>query len=115
MLPLNTPIPPATTNAGGAYSFPSVPDGDYNVRATGGRCFSPDTEPLHLRGADATLDFTIAQRHDDFGYQCTLVGDAYIAGDTALNLSGDDNSTSVGLPFTFTGLTGDRFQLSRRN
>jgi hypothetical protein len=99
---LNTPIPPATTDANGAYTFASVPDGEYDVQATGGRCFSPDTRHLSLSGDVNNFDFTIAQRHDNFGYECSLVDEPYVDGDTPLNLSGDDNFTSVGLPFTFT-------------
>ncbi|TML24059.1 MAG: hypothetical protein E6G32_04640 [Actinobacteria bacterium] len=99
---LNTPMPPATTDASGVYSFASVPDGQYDVKATGGRCFTPDTEHLSLSGDVNNFDFTIVQRHDNFGYECSLVNESYVAGDTPLNLSGDDNFTSVGLPFTFT-------------
>ena len=41
---LGTPIPPATTDANGHYSFPSVPEGTYNVRAEAGRCNTPRTD-----------------------------------------------------------------------
>src|SRR5712692_10355461 len=98
---LATPIPPAVTDATGFYSFPSVPQGTYSMRATAGRCNDPQTKPAVVNG-DITVDFALPQRHDNFGYFCQLVDFSYIDGDTPLALSGDDNVTSVSLPFAFT-------------
>ncbi len=98
---LGTPIPPATTDASGFYSFASVPEGEYDVRAEAGRCNSPQTQHLVVNG-DETLDFTLPQRHDNFGYTCELVPVSYVDGDTPLALSGDDNVTTLSLPFSFT-------------
>ena len=98
---LNTPIPPATTDANGAYSFASVPEGTYDVRAAAGGCNDAQTQSLLVNGNE-TLDFTLPQRHDNFGYFCQVVSPSYIEGDTALGLSGDDNAVQLNLPFTFT-------------
>jgi N-acetylneuraminic acid mutarotase len=98
---LGTPIPPATTDANGHYSFASVPDGAYDVRAEAGRCNESQTQHVVI-SSDTTLDFTLPQRHDNFGYFCQVVTPNYIEGDTALALSGDDNFTNVTLPFGFT-------------
>ncbi|HKB19782.1 MAG TPA: carboxypeptidase regulatory-like domain-containing protein [Gaiellaceae bacterium] len=98
---VGTPIPPATTDATGAYSIPSVPEGEYDVRAAAGRCNTPQTQHLVVNG-DETLDFSLPQRHDNFGYFCQLVTPNYVEGDTQLPLSGDDNVISVNLPFPFT-------------
>jgi N-acetylneuraminic acid mutarotase len=97
---LGTPIPPETTDANGHYSFASVPDGAYDVRAQAGRCNEAQTQHVVI-SSDTTLDFTLPQRHDNFGYFCQVVTPNYIEGDTALSLSGDDSSTSVNLPFGF--------------
>jgi hypothetical protein len=97
----NTPIPPATTDATGHYSFASVPEGTYTVTAAAGRCNTPDTETVIISGA-TMQDFTLPSRHDAFGYFCRVETPNYIEGDTSLALSGDDNSTSVSLPFTFS-------------
>src|SRR6266542_3063011 len=97
---LNTPIPPATTDANGFYSFASVPECEYDVQAAQGRCFDSQTQHLVVNG-DETLDFTLPQRHDNFGYFCQVVTPSYIEGDTPLALSGDDNSVQVSLPFAF--------------
>jgi N-acetylneuraminic acid mutarotase len=96
-----TPIPPATTDASGHYSFASVPNGTYSVTAEAGRCNTPDTETVNVSG-DTIQDFTLPTRHDSFGYSCRVEPPAYVEGDTSLSLSGDDNSTAVNLPFTFT-------------
>jgi N-acetylneuraminic acid mutarotase len=98
---LGTPIPPATTDVNGHYSFASVPFGTYNVRAQAGNCNTPQTDSVTIAG-DTIHDFTLPARHDAFGYSCRLETPDYIEGDTSLPLSGDDNSTSVSLPFTFT-------------
>ena len=96
-----TPIPPATTDANGHYSFASVPNGTYNVTATAGNCTSPATDSVTVSG-DTTHDFTLAARHDAFGYSCRVESSSYTEGDTPLALSGDDSFTSVSLPFSFS-------------
>ncbi|MPZ93140.1 MAG: hypothetical protein GEU68_16255, partial [Actinobacteria bacterium] len=54
-----TPITPATTDADGFYSFPSVPEGTYDATATA-RCNRPQTNRLVVSGP-ATLDFELPQ------------------------------------------------------
>jgi hypothetical protein len=96
-----TPIPPATTDAAGHYSFASVPNGTYSVTASAGRCNTPDTETVTVAGA-TTQNFTLPSRHDSFGYFCRVETPNYIEGDTSLPNSGDDNSVAVSLPFAFS-------------
>jgi N-acetylneuraminic acid mutarotase len=98
---LGTPIPPATTDGTGHYSFSSVPNGTYNVKAEAGQCNASQTDPVTVNG-NTNHDFTLPARHDAFGYSCRVETPSYIEGDTALGLFGDDNSMSVALPFTFT-------------
>src|SRR5215831_13157172 len=98
---LGTPIQPATTDVNGHYSFASVPDGTYNVKAQAGNCNLPQTDSVTISGP-TTHDFALPSRHDNFGYSCRLETPDYIEGTTPLGLSGDDNSTSVNLPFTFS-------------
>jgi subtilisin family serine protease len=95
-----TPIPPATTDANGQYSFASVPNGSYSATAAAGGCFDSQTQALAVNGA-TTLDFTLPQRGDSFGYKCVIEAAGYVEGDTPLALGGDDAATSVALPFTF--------------
>jgi len=98
---LGTPIPPATTDANGLYTFASVPEGAYDVRANAGRCTIPQTQHLVVDGAE-TLDFALTQRQDAFGYLCQLRTPSYVEADTVLPLAGDDVSVPVTLPFPFT-------------
>jgi N-acetylneuraminic acid mutarotase len=98
---LGTPIPPATTDATGHYSFDSVPEGTYNVKAEAGRCNDSVTDSVVISGA-TVHDFTLPSRHDSFGYFCRVETPAYIEGDTPLALSGDDVFTTVTLPFPFS-------------
>jgi N-acetylneuraminic acid mutarotase len=98
---LGTPIPSATTDATGAYSIPNVPEGEYDVRASAGRCNTAQTQHLVVDG-DETLNFSLPQRHDNFGYFCQIVTPNYIEGDTPFPLSGDDSFAPVTLPFTFS-------------
>jgi len=98
---LGTPIPPATTDASGAYSFPSVPEGEYDVTAVLNGCYETQTQHLVVDAAE-TLDFTLPQRHDNFGYKCQATDFAFVDANTVLPLSGDDNSIQIDLPFPFT-------------
>jgi hypothetical protein len=100
---LGAPIPPATTDADGFYTFGPVPDGEYDVNAAAGGCNEPQTQHLSLNGADILdFDFALPARSDSFGYFCQIVTPGYIEGTTPLGLSGDDNVAMVGLPFGFS-------------
>src|SRR5262249_32453839 len=94
-----TPIPPATTDAAGAYSFASVPEGEYDISARPpGGCNDP--QPIHVVvNGDQTVEFTLPQRHDNFGYVCRQTTFDFIDAGTVLPLTGDDNVTQVALPF----------------
>jgi hypothetical protein len=98
---LGTPIPPATTDADGFYSFDSVPEGEYDVEAEVSGCNESQTQHLVVDG-DETLDFVLPQRVDGYGYFCELVPFDYIAATNELPLSGDDDVMPVDLPFPFT-------------
>jgi len=99
-----TPIAPATTNGSGAYSFPSVPEGSYSVRADPpNRCLNPLTRPLTVGASNVTnFDFGLAAKQDSFGYRCKLEATSFVNGTDLLSLSGDDVATSVALPFAFS-------------
>jgi len=95
-----TPIPSTTTGADGSYSFAAVPFGSYRVTVTNGGCFTATTSDLVVDGAE-TLDVTLPQRADQYGYTCRTEGAEWDPGDTPLALVGDDKATSVDLPFPF--------------
>jgi subtilisin family serine protease len=95
-----TPIPPTTTAANGSYSFASVPFGTYTVTAGAGGCFGSITVDLTVDGNE-TLNITLPQRSDSFGYSCVIQGASYVEAPTRLTLAGDDASQAVPLPFAF--------------
>jgi subtilisin family serine protease len=95
-----TPIEPATTDANGQYSFPSVPAGEYQVTAQAGGCYESQTSTLVV-SEDQTLDFSLPQRVDAFGYSCQPTAYEFIEAETVLPLFGQFGSTSVSLPFAF--------------
>jgi subtilisin family serine protease len=96
-----TPIPPATTDATGLYSFAGVPAGTYNVQAWAGRCNDPQTLPLVLTGNLTAFNFALPPRSDAFGYYCQIQTPAYIEAETVIPLMGDDAWTPISLPFPF--------------
>jgi subtilisin family serine protease len=97
---LSTPIPSTTTDASGAYSFASVPEGAYNVKAEAGGCNDSQSQPLTVNGAEA-LDFVLPARTDSFGHTCRIVAFPYVPANTVIALAGDDDSQLVQLPFPF--------------
>ena len=98
---LGSPIAPAVTDAAGKYSFASVPAGTYDVRAEGTRCLESQVKTLVIDG-DETLDFTLAERQDAFGYKCKGVAASFIDANTVLPLVGDLVTLEIALPFPFT-------------
>ncbi|MCI0643626.1 MAG: carboxypeptidase regulatory-like domain-containing protein [Chloroflexi bacterium] len=99
---LDTPLPPATTDANGFYSFASVPEGTYAAQAPGPvRCFAPQEQTLTVAGGPATLDFTLEQRSDSFGYTCRLVAPAYIEATNVIQ----QGPRALPFPFPFYGET----------
>ncbi|HTU99610.1 MAG TPA: S8 family serine peptidase, partial [Luteitalea sp.] len=98
---VGTPLPPAITDAEGAFSFASVPQGTYQVTAAPGGCYTNVTQELVVDGTEV-LDFVSPQRTDNFGYHCQPANFEYIEANTVLPLTGDDSATVVQLPFPFS-------------
>jgi protocatechuate 3,4-dioxygenase beta subunit len=96
---LNTPLT-ALTNANGAYSFPSVPIGSYELRGETGGCTAPATVPVQV-DSRRSLDLTLEKRTDGFAYSCRLDDVPFIEAGNVLPLSGNDGTASVALPFEF--------------
>ncbi len=89
------------TDASGQYSFPAVLAGDYSlVIGSSGRCIAGETRAVSIF-ADMVEDFSLPERRDSFGYGCQIVAMSYVDATTQIALSGDDQSTSVALPFSF--------------
>ncbi|GAB1642238.1 S8 family serine peptidase [Krasilnikovia sp. MM14-A1259] len=94
-----TPVS-VTTGADGHYRI-AAPLGTYRltVRPIGG-CTAPATRALTLTG-DATLEVPLDATTDAYGHTCGPATEPYRAGDTRLDLTGDDVTAQVTFPFPF--------------
>jgi subtilisin family serine protease len=107
-----TPVS-VTTDSGGSYRF-AAPLGDYRLTVTPvGGCASRAERQLAVAG-DATVDVRLDAATDRFGHTCGAPADDYRAGTERLNLTGDDNTAEVSLPFLvpFYGVSHDRAWVS---
>lgn len=95
-----TPLAAITTDADGYYSFPSVPVGDYQLSVKAGGCYQTAVLDLHVDDSE-DVPVTLAQKTDSFGYVCSNTDFEYVSADVLLPLAGDDNQTSVTMPFPF--------------
>jgi extracellular elastinolytic metalloproteinase len=95
-----TPIT-TTTDANGFYSFASIVRGPYTASASAGGCIGSETKPVVVQGP-TTVDFTLPQRSDSFGYSCEEETTAFTEAANVLALTGDDAALAVPLPFPFT-------------
>src|SRR5262249_42875641 len=104
---LNTPIPPATTDANGMYLFPSVPEGTYDIQASAPG-FLPLTQPGVVVDQDVVVNFGL-----DSAALCDHVPGNLVAncgfetGDfTGWTRSGDPSATSITTAAAHSGMWG---------
>ncbi|MEU4241764.1 S8 family serine peptidase [Actinoplanes sp. NPDC026619] len=94
-----TPVS-VTSDSGGHYRL-AAPLGSYSLAARpAGGCASPVTRAITLT-ADQSLDLDLPLLADHYGYTCNAAIEGYRAGDQQLQITGDDSSVSVTLPFSF--------------
>jgi len=96
-----TSLPTQPTDAGGTFRFADIPQGRYDIAVSGQGCASDASLGVQI-DADTVVDVTLDRKTDGFGYSCRSVAPAYIEADTVLPLTGDDDVSSVSLPFPFT-------------
>jgi len=98
-----TPIAPVLTSSNGSYSFPAVPEGSYTAQASPpGGCLDAASQALAVSGNVTGFDFTLGNKQDAFGYRCRLESTSFVSGTSQVALSGDDVTTSIALPFSFS-------------
>ncbi|MBB5919545.1 subtilisin family serine protease [Actinoalloteichus hoggarensis] len=102
-------LPSTTTDAGGGFVVESVPEGTYQLSATGSGCVGSVTREVVVAGSTAVVNVTLPDVTDAHGHFCRDEGDVFIAGDTRVSLSGDDASTTVPLPFP-VGFYGQQYR-----
>jgi subtilisin family serine protease len=103
---LSGPIDPVTTDPAGAFAFADVPEGTYTLSIAGGSCTSPFSQEVVVDG-DESVNAQITRRFDDFGYFCGVGNAGVRSGDTQVALTGDDQATTVEMPFSFPFYEGE--------
>ena len=98
---LGAPIPDIATGEDGTYAFAEVPTGEYTLTVDAGGCAEPYSADVVVDG-DETFDVELEPIYDDFGYYCTVGSGDYLQGTELLDVSGDDASATVDLPFAFS-------------
>jgi subtilisin family serine protease len=103
---VGVPISPVKTDATGAYTISSVPNGTYDVSADYGRWLQPLKKSVVVNG-NVTADFVLQPKVDAYGYTPRQVAPSWVDTPTVLQLTGDNASANVNLPFpvTFYGKT----------
>ena len=89
---------------------PRCRSGNYRVTVTAGGCFTSTTVDLD-RDGDTTLDVTLPQRADGYGYTCLVEGAGYVEGDTAADVWSATTQlprSHLPFPFFFYGATYSR-------
>ncbi|MFD5324469.1 S8 family serine peptidase [Streptomyces sp. NPDC127092] len=97
----DAPLAPVVTDASGAFRFPAVAEGSFTLTAAPAApflCNGTYRAPLTV---DGTEDVTAAlpARTDDSGNSCLPAAYSWVGATTRVALSGDENATTVALPF----------------
>ncbi|MFE6971490.1 S8 family serine peptidase [Isoptericola sp. NPDC057653] len=105
-----TPVASVTTAADGTYTLPQVAEGSYSLRVAPAAplvCNGVSVGALTVDG-DETADVQVPHRTDAGGtYSCAPVTSSWIKGSTSTGLTGDEDATTISLPFpvTYYGVT----------
>lgn len=95
-------FPVALTNSLGDYTLSAVPEETYTLEVTGDRCSLGETVTGVVVDAPPNVqNVTLPFKRDGFGYFCQPEPIHFQPGSTVLPLNGDDEATSVSLPFLF--------------
>ncbi|CAM3539708.1 carboxypeptidase regulatory-like domain-containing protein [Isoptericola cucumis] len=100
LVELSAPVEGVTSGADGSFAFAGVPEGTYTLTVSAGTCAEPYRTEVTVDG-DEVVDAALQRFADDFGYFCATGSAGAAAGDTLLELTGDDAATEVELPFAF--------------
>ncbi|MFJ9828056.1 S8 family serine peptidase [Streptomyces sp. NPDC101160] len=100
----DAPLAPVVTDAAGAFRFPAVAEGAFTLTATPGApvlCNGGYSSVLTVDGAE-TVTAALPARTDASGNSCRPAAYSWITGTTKVRLSGDENATTLALPFPVT-------------
>ncbi|MEV5162085.1 MULTISPECIES: S8 family serine peptidase [unclassified Streptomyces] len=97
-----TPLPAATTDAKGGYTFDKVAEGTYSlaVKPTAPvLCNGVYTGGATVTATGLTKNVQVPNRTDRTGNTCAPAAYSWIAGTKKVALSGDEDSATIALPF----------------
>ena len=103
-----TPLDALTTDAKGAFAFPKITEGSYEVTVVPGEpalCLGPLHGDLVVDGAEK-LALTLPYQVDGLGWHCEEARPSWIEGRDTVAISGDEDAASIGLPFPVTLYNG---------
>ena len=104
-----TPLPPATTDSSGVFTFADVPAGQYTLTVTpSSACADAVSQALTVDGNEVVA-ITLPDKTDAYGYRCYTTAGTWVPGTTKLALTGDDASQQITLPFPVT-FYGQRYE-----
>jgi hypothetical protein len=88
-----------TTGAGGAWRFDDLVADSYTVAAgVGTRCPTVAAAQVELT-ADVVQNLRLGPDYGQLGYACSVGASGYVAASTVFNLTGDDATAPITLPF----------------
>ncbi|MEU9201006.1 S8 family serine peptidase [Streptomyces sp. NPDC048332] len=97
-----TPVEAVTTDSQGLFTLPKVAEGAYTLTVTPAApvvCNGTYTGALEIDG-DETADVRLPNRTDAGGtYSCAPVASSWVKGSKSVDLTGDEDSTKISLPF----------------
>ncbi|OIJ68428.1 S8 family serine peptidase [Streptomyces mangrovisoli] len=96
-----TPVNPVTTDASGAFTLSDVAEGTYTLSVTPADpklCNGSYSGSLVVDG-DETAKIKLPALSDSAGNSCTPATYSWVKGTTDVSLSGDEDATTVSLPF----------------
>ncbi|MFC8969869.1 S8 family serine peptidase [Streptomyces sp. NPDC057094] len=97
------PAAPVTTNAKGAYTFPKIAEGAYTLTvqpAAPTLCNGVYSGGATVGAGDLIKDVRVPARSDASGNSCAPAAYSWIAGTKKVALSGDEDATTITLPFS---------------
>ncbi|MFD6425109.1 S8 family serine peptidase [Streptomyces sp. NPDC060198] len=97
-----SPVPSVVTNAKGTYTLPKVAEGAYTLTVKPTvpvLCNGVFTGSTTVAAADLTKDVRVPARTDATGNSCAPAAYSWIAGSKKVALTGDEDATTISLPF----------------
>jgi len=100
---LGSPFAAQQTDAAGAYAFPIVPAGRYQVEVDGKICHKPRTRLVVVESSDEIVDVKLRPIEDVFGHSCAEQPFEWIEGTELVSYTYPAPAVQLPFPFFFYG------------